>query len=81
MAATKVTLTLPDDLLGAVDDFVASQPGLTRSGICAEALRDWLRARHESAIERYYESLSEEERAGDRTWADAAARSADRLWP
>jgi metal-responsive CopG/Arc/MetJ family transcriptional regulator len=80
MTATKVTLTLPNELLEVVDDFVANHAGTTRSGVCAEALRDWLRAQHEAAIERYYQSLSDEERAEDQAWAGIAARSADRLW-
>jgi metal-responsive CopG/Arc/MetJ family transcriptional regulator len=81
MAATKVTLTLPDDLLEVVDHFVASHAGATRSGVCAEALRDWLRATQEAEIAQYYNSLTEVERdeAGD--WAAVAARSAERLWP
>jgi metal-responsive CopG/Arc/MetJ family transcriptional regulator len=81
MAATKVTLTLPDDLLAVVDRFVAEHDGVTRSGVCAEALRDWLRARYEAEIEHYYASLSDEERAEDGAWVAAAARSAERLWP
>ena len=51
MAATKVTLTLPEDLLVVVDSFVAEHRGMTRSGVCAEALRDWLRARQEEKDE------------------------------
>ena len=81
MAATKVTLTLPDELLAVVDRFVAEHPGTSRSGVCAEALREWLCASQDAEIERYYLSLSDEERAEDAVWAATAARSADRLWP
>ena len=81
MAVTKVTLTLPDDLVAVVDRFVAEHDGVTRSGVCAEALRDWLRTQQEAEIADYYASLSDEERAGDAEWAATAARSAARLWP
>jgi metal-responsive CopG/Arc/MetJ family transcriptional regulator len=80
MAATKITLTLPHELLEVVDDFVASHEGVTRSGVCAEALRGWLRTRQEEEIERYYLSLSDEERAEDEAWASVAAESAARVW-
>jgi len=81
VSATKVTLTLPDELLAVVDRYVAEHHGLTRSGLCADALRDWLRAQQEAEIIRYYETLSEEERAEDRSWAKASERSAASLWP
>jgi metal-responsive CopG/Arc/MetJ family transcriptional regulator len=80
MGAQKVTLTLPEELLEVVDRFVEQHEGATRSGVCAEALRDWLRARQEAEIAAYYESLSAEERTEDGDWADVAARSAGRLW-
>jgi metal-responsive CopG/Arc/MetJ family transcriptional regulator len=81
MAATKVTLTLPDDLLAVVDRFVAGHRGATRSGVCAEALRAWLRERQEAEIARYYAALPDDERDEDRAWAATAARSAERFWP
>ena len=81
MAAMKVTLTLPQDLLSVVDDFVADHPGLTRSGVCADALRAWLHTRQEAEIERYYLTLSDAERAEDAVWRSVAAESAERLWP
>jgi metal-responsive CopG/Arc/MetJ family transcriptional regulator len=81
MAATKVTLTLPDELLGVVDRFVAEHPGTTRSGVCAEALRRWLLSVQEAEIAQYYTSLSDEERAEDAAWAATTAQSAARLWP
>ncbi|MBA2446908.1 MAG: hypothetical protein H0V51_02660 [Chloroflexi bacterium] len=80
MAAVKVTLTLPDELLTVVDRFVASHPGATRSGVCAGALRQWLRAEQDAKIAQYYTTLSDEERAEDAAWAAVAAQSADRLW-
>jgi metal-responsive CopG/Arc/MetJ family transcriptional regulator len=81
MAALKVTLTLPEELLGVVDRYVAAHSGATRSGVCAAALRGWLREQQEIEIAHYYCSMSEEERAEDGAWAALAGRSADRLWP
>ena len=81
MSTTKVTLTLPAELLVVVDRYVAAHRGATRSGVCADALRGWLQAQQEGEIERYYCSLSDEERAEDAAWASLPAQSAHRLWP
>ena len=80
MVATKVTLTLPDDLLAVVDRYVEEHAGATRSGVCAEALRDWLRTKQEAEIASYYLSQSEAERAEDAAWTAAASESAPALW-
>ena len=79
--AKKVTLTVPAGLLDAVDRYVAAHPGATRSGVCATALREWLRAEQEAQIEQYYGELSPDERREDAARADAAGRSAAGLWP
>ena len=80
MVATKVTLTLPDDLLAVVDHYVEEHAGATRSGVCAEALREWLRAKQEAQIAEYYLSQSEAERVEDAAWSATAAESAPALW-
>jgi metal-responsive CopG/Arc/MetJ family transcriptional regulator len=79
--ATKVTLTLPDDLLQVVDRFVAEHPGATRSGVCAGALRAWLQREQEAEIERYYAERTAEEQADDEAWTAIASSGAGRLWP
>jgi metal-responsive CopG/Arc/MetJ family transcriptional regulator len=81
MTAVKVTLSLPDELLEVVDRYVAAHPGATRSGVCADALRGWLRGEQEAEIAAYYRSQSDAERAEDEAWRALARRSADRLWP
>jgi hypothetical protein len=81
MTAVKVTLTLPDDLLASVDRYVTAHPGATRSGVCAGALAGWLRDQQEAEIARYYETMSEQERAEDSEWAALASRSAAAHWP
>ena len=78
--AIKVTLTLPDEIVAAVDDYVASVPGRTRSGICADAVRRWLAEQQEAQIARYYETMTDEERAEDSSWASLSGRRASRLW-
>ena len=80
MVATKVTLSLPEELLAVVDRYVEEHAGTTRSGVCAEALQEWLRTKQEAQIADYYLSLSEDERAENSAWAGAAAESAARLW-
>jgi metal-responsive CopG/Arc/MetJ family transcriptional regulator len=81
MAAKKVTLSVPDELLAVVDVFVVEHPGATRSGVVADALQEWARSRQEAEIEQYYLSLSGDERAEDESWRTIAAESAKRLWP
>lgn len=81
MVAMKVTLTLPEELLGVVDGYVAAHPGATRSGVRAAALRGWLRDQQKIEIAHYYRTLSDEERAEDAAWASLAVQSVDRLWP
>lgn len=81
MGAVKVTLTLPDDLVAAVDRYVAACPGATRSRVYADAIRSWLREQQEAEIASYYETMSEDERAEHAAWASLAAASANRVWP
>lgn len=80
MSATKVTLTLPTELLDVVDRFVAMHNGVTRSGVCADALRGWLQAEQEHEIERYYAEMSDDERQEDAAWASLSAQSSHRRW-
>lgn len=80
MSSLKVTLSLPEDVLGGIDRYVAAHPGMTRSGVTADALREWLRERYEAEIAAYYESLTEEECAEDRAWSSLSAASAARSW-
>ena len=81
MGAVKITLTLPDELVAAVDRYVTARPGTTRSGAYADALRNWLQGQQEAEITRYYETMSEDERAEHAAWASLATASAGRVWP
>ena len=80
MTVTKVTMTLPVDVLAAVDHYVEEHQGATRSGICAQALVAWVQQTQEAEIERYYATMSNAERAEDQGWADLAAYQAERRW-
>ena len=44
--------------------------------MCADALRDWLRAKQEGEIAAYYEGLSDGDRAEDADWVKLAAGGA-----
>ena len=46
--AVRVNITLPEELLAAVDRF-AKREGFTRSGLLAQAVRDRLRAGRDAA--------------------------------
>jgi metal-responsive CopG/Arc/MetJ family transcriptional regulator len=81
MSATRVTLTLPTELLATMDRYVSEHPGTTRSGLLAGALRSWLQRTQEEEIERYYSSVSEEERIENEAWSAATTESAALLWP
>jgi len=77
----KVTLSLPDELLHAVDGFVQAHARVTRSSVCASALRAWVQARQEDEIADYYVGLSAPGKEEDESWRRIAAESATSLWP
>jgi metal-responsive CopG/Arc/MetJ family transcriptional regulator len=81
MTSRKVTLSIPNELVEIIDAYINEHPGTTRSGVCAEALRRWMRERLEAEIEAYYRTQSDEERADDDEWRAIATESARRLWP
>jgi metal-responsive CopG/Arc/MetJ family transcriptional regulator len=65
----KVLVTVPQDLLEEVDRLAGT---LSRSAVFEQALVSWLRQHRQTkldhAIERYYRSLDQEERAEDAAW-------------
>ena len=78
----KISATVDAVLLGEVDAFVASHPGLTRSEVLDEALQLWSARQREREMEEVYRQLpSAEEAAEYAAWrrirrAAAAARLA-----
>lgn len=81
MATAKVTLTVSKELLNAVDAFVERHHGVTRSGVCTQALRGWLQAQQDAEIEAYYLGLSDVEREEDAHWHSIGNESVGRFWP
>jgi len=77
----KVTLSLPTELLHAVDRFVEAHPRITRSGVCASALRAWVQAQQDDEIADYYTGLSGPEKADDASWRRIASERAASIWP
>ena len=81
---TKVTVTLSQELVSQLDEFLDTPEAGSRSRLVEEALRKWLHDQAQEELERkteeYYHSLSKAERKEDRRWAKVAGRSAKRLW-
>jgi metal-responsive CopG/Arc/MetJ family transcriptional regulator len=80
----KITVTLSPDLVHQLDTFVDSPEAGSRSRLVEKAIRQWLRIEAQRELERqtekYYRTLSEDERREDKKWTKVAARSARRLW-
>ena len=83
-AKVKVTASLDAELVKAIDEFLEEAKTGSRSQLIEAALRKWhndqKKRELESQIERYYLSLSNEEREKDRHWCEIAAQSAHHLW-
>lgn len=83
-AKAKVTVSVGQDLVLAVDEAVKHHAASSRSAVVEEALRLWQleqkRAQLDHDVEAYYRALSPQERVEDRNWAKIAARHAGKLW-
>jgi metal-responsive CopG/Arc/MetJ family transcriptional regulator len=81
MPKARVSVTVDSVLLRRCDRVAR---GVTRSQVFEQALAKWLRDRRqktlEAEIERYYSSLSTEERAEDSEWAGLASRVLGETW-
>jgi Arc/MetJ-type ribon-helix-helix transcriptional regulator len=79
----KITITLANDLLAAIDRRVAAGAGPSRSAVIEAWLRRAARRESEATLARdtvaYYESLSAEARDDDEAWANAATAEFDQL--
>ncbi len=80
MPSTKVTITVPGDVLSAVDSYVRQHPGVSRSSVCTKAITAWLQAEQDALIERYYKEQSPAERQEDDQWRRLASQSAAAAW-
>jgi metal-responsive CopG/Arc/MetJ family transcriptional regulator len=81
MAKARVSVTVDRVLLRRCERVAR---GATRSQVFEQALERWLRDLRqrslEQEIERYYSSMSENERAEDSEWAGLAARVLGETW-
>lgn len=77
----KVSVAVPESLLEEVDRLVGA---LSRSAVFEQALVSWLRqhrqANLDQAIERYYRSLNQDEKAEDATWATLGDKTVRDRW-
>ena len=79
----KVSVSLPADLVAAVDRRARALPAATRSGVMEKWLRRGARLQAEADLRDevlgYYASLSAEERSEEQALAHALSRSARRV--
>ena len=80
----KVTASLDPELIKAIDGYLAQSNIRSRSRFIEDILRSWHHRQKKLEIERqterYYLSLSTNEREEDRKWTGIAADSARHLW-
>jgi len=80
----KVTASLDAQLVKNLDEFLKESKSRSRSQLIEDVLSKWQieqkRRQLESQVEKYYLSLSDEERKEDRQWSQIAAESARHLW-
>ncbi len=80
MSSTRVTITVPADVLSAVDSYVREHPSLSRSAVCTKAITAWVQAEQDALVERYYNDQSPAERQEDDQWRRLASQSAAAAW-
>ena len=84
MSKSKVTLSLDQELLGAVDTAVKRELADSRSAVVEEAIRLWQLEQKRRWVERgteaYYRAQTAAEQREDRAWAKLSSRTAKRLW-
>jgi len=79
----KVTATIDPDIIHAIDEHLRKAKNRSRSRLIEDILRSWYikqkRLEMEKKIEKYYLSLSEEEKKEDKEWTKIAAESLKNL--
>ncbi len=84
MSKLKVTLSLDETLLTAVDAAVKRDRTDSRSAVVEEAIRLWQLEQRRQWLDReteaYYRSQTAAERREDHAWSRVAAKDAKRLW-
>lgn len=72
---TKVSVSLPTELVTLVDRGVRARRFLSRSAAIEEALRALERAQRDREIEAYYAGRSEADREDERAWGELGAEA------
>ncbi len=72
---TKVSVSLPTELVTLVDRGVRSRRFLSRSAAIEEALRGLERSQRDREIEAYYAGRTEAERDEERAWGEVGAEA------
>ena len=84
MSKLKVTLSLEQELLGAVDEAVKHERADSRSAAVEEAIRLWQLEQKRRWVEReteaYYRAQTAVERREDRAWTKLSGRASKRFW-
>jgi Arc/MetJ-type ribon-helix-helix transcriptional regulator len=81
MGKGKLSVTLDEELLRELDRAVGARARYrTRSAVVEDAVRIWLRAQRVAEARAYYEDQTEDERAEELVWADAAGAAMASLY-
>lgn len=72
---TKISISLPSDLVDRIDRGVRARIFPSRSAAIEEALRRAERSQRDAAIEEYYGGRTEEERRDERAWGELGAEA------
>lgn len=84
MARIKMSVSLDQDVVEALDGLTAGRERKNRSEVVEQALRHWLRHHRRTVLDRqieaYYRSLEEEEREADRDWAGLGTVTVEESW-
>ena len=80
----KVSLTLDEHVLQAVDREAAKKDKPNRSEVIEQALRLWMQKRRQlklnHEVEQYYRSLTPEAQQEDAEWTELSAEAAKQIW-
>ncbi len=72
---TKISISLPADLVDDLDRGVRGRRFPSRSAAIEAALRDWQRAQRDVAIEQYYAHRTPADRKAERAWGELGAEA------
>ncbi|MFH1963454.1 MAG: ribbon-helix-helix protein, CopG family [bacterium] len=81
---TRITLSLNSMLISAIDNMVKKTVSSSRSAIIEQVLQKWCdelyRIELDNQTERYYHSLSHEEKEEDQQWIKMSSEQIKNIW-